>query len=89
MKDNIILGTSCYNEIKDKEANTVSIGGDGGKVFGYNGNSYKKLSPRLETFMPYAEKYNKLHEIRKYLTEEDYKLYRNKNKNIYTRNKSR
>ena len=39
----IIIGTSCYDNIK--EGNLVSITGDGGNAWGYYGNAYKKLAP--------------------------------------------
>lgn len=83
MKKNIILGTSNYKAVEGKGLNTVSVGGDGGLMFGYFGNSYKKLGPKLETFIPYAEKYNKLHDIKKYLSNDDYKLYRKEMEDEY------
>lgn len=54
----IILGTSNYNNIK--EGNTVTVTGDGGNAWGYFGPSYKKLAPKLSTFLPYKEKLGKL-----------------------------
>ena len=54
----IILGTGNYNSVKT--GNTVSITGDGGNAWGYYGQSYKKLAPRLVTYLPYAEKYEEL-----------------------------
>lgn len=59
----IILGTGSYASIK--KGNTVSITGDGGNAWGYFGPSYKKLAPKLITYNPYAEKYEKLLEIKK------------------------
>lgn len=41
----IIKGTSCYENAKN--GNLVSITGDGGNAWGFYGNSYKKMSPRL------------------------------------------
>ena len=41
----IIKGTSCYNNAKS--GNLVSITGDGGNAWGFFGNSYKKMAPRL------------------------------------------
>ena len=41
----IIKGTSCYENAKS--GNLVSITGDGGNAWGFFGNSYKKMSPRL------------------------------------------
>ena len=51
---NIILGTGNYNNVKI--GNTVSITGDGGNAWGYFGPSYKKLAPRLNTYITYATK---------------------------------
>lgn len=56
--DDIILGTGSYYSVLS--GNTVSITGDGGNAWGYFGPSYKKLAPRLVTYTPYAEKYEKL-----------------------------
>ena len=41
----IIKGTSCYTNAK--AGNLVSITGDGGNAWGFYGNAYKKMSPRL------------------------------------------
>ena len=41
----IIKGTSCYDNAKS--GNLVSITGDGGNAWGFYGNAYKKMSPRL------------------------------------------
>ena len=54
----IILGTGNYSDVKS--GNTVSITGDGGNAWGYFGQSYKKLAPKLVTYIPYAEKYEEL-----------------------------
>ena len=54
----LILGTGSYAKVKS--GNTVSVTGDGGNAWGYFGPSYKKLAPKLVTYVPYAEKYNKL-----------------------------
>ena len=51
--DNIILGTGSYDTVKS--GNTVSIQADGGVNDGYNGPSYKSLSPRLVTTLPYEK----------------------------------
>ena len=40
-----IKGTSCYANAKS--GNLVSITGDGGNAWGFYGNSYKKMSPKL------------------------------------------
>ena len=55
---NIVLGTGNYQNVKS--GNTVSVTGDGGNAWGYYGNSYKKLAPRLVTYKKYALKYEKL-----------------------------
>lgn len=54
----IILGTGNYNNVKT--GNTVSVTGDGGNAWGYYGQSYKKLAPRLVTYLAYTEKYEEL-----------------------------
>lgn len=58
----IILGTGSYASVKS--GNTVSVTGDGGNAWGYFGPAYKKLAPKLVTYLPYAEKYQKLIELR-------------------------
>lgn len=58
----VILGTGSYDNVKS--GNTVSVTGDGGNAWGYFGNSYKKLAPRLVTYLPYAEKYEELLKIK-------------------------
>ena len=40
-----ILGTSCYKNAKS--GNLVSITGDGGNAWGFYGQSYKQLAPKL------------------------------------------
>lgn len=47
----IIRGTSCYENAKI--GNLVSITGDGGNAWGFYGNSYKKMSPRLYLWQYY------------------------------------
>ena len=47
----IIKGTSCYENAKN--GNLVSITGDGGNAWGFYGNSYKKMSPRLYLWQYY------------------------------------
>lgn len=56
--EKIILGTGNYYSVK--KGNTVSITGDGGNAWGYYGNAYKKLAPRLVTYLPYKERYDEL-----------------------------
>ena len=62
MKTRIILGTGNYENVKS--GNTVSITGDGGNAWKYFGPSYKKLAPRLVTYIPYAEKLKQLLELK-------------------------
>ena len=57
----IILGTGNYSNVKS--GNTVSITGDGGNAWKYYGPAYKKLAPRLKTYLNYANKYQELLEI--------------------------
>jgi len=47
----IIKGTSCYE--KAKSGNLVSITGDGGNAWGFYGNAYKKMSPKLYLWQYY------------------------------------
>ena len=49
----IIKGTSCYSQAKS--GNLVSITGDGGKAWGFYGNSYKKMAPRLYLWQYYDQ----------------------------------
>lgn len=58
----IILGTGNYASVKS--GNTLSVTGDGGNAWGYFGPAYKKLAPKLVTYLPYAEKYQKLIKLR-------------------------
>lgn len=61
-KSKIILGTGSYYNVTS--GNTVSITGDGGNAWGYYGPAYKKLAPRLVTYTPYSEEYEKLLRIK-------------------------
>lgn len=47
----IIKGTSCYENANS--GNLVSITGDGGNAWGFFGNSYKKMSPKLYLWQYY------------------------------------
>ena len=67
----IILGTGNYNNVKC--GNTVSITGDGGNAWEYYGPSYKKLAPRLKTYLNYANKYQELLKIK---DKNEYKRFR-------------
>lgn len=49
----IIKGTSCYENAKS--GNLVSITGDGGNAWGFYGNAYKKMSPRLYLWQYYEQ----------------------------------
>lgn len=49
----IIKGTSCYDNAKS--GNLVSITGDGGNAWGFYGNSYKKMSPKLYLWQYYDQ----------------------------------
>ena len=60
--NNIILGTGSYDTVKS--GNTVSVTGDGGNAWGYYGPSYKKLAPKLVTYIPYSEKLNELNKLK-------------------------
>ena len=60
-KKKILLGTGSYDTVL--KGNTVSVTGDKGKAWGYTGNAYPKLAPKLVTYIPYAEG---LEELRKY-----------------------
>lgn len=62
----IIIGTGNYSTVK--RGNTVSVTGDGGNAWGYYGPAYKKLAPRLATYNPYAEKYEKLLKLKEDLS---------------------
>lgn len=56
----IIKGTSCYENAKS--GNLVSITGDGGNAWGFYGNAYKKMSPRLYLWQYYDQNPNNLTE---------------------------
>ena len=71
----IILGTGSYDGVKS--GNTVSVTGDGGNAWGYYGPAQKKMAPKLVTYLPYAEHYEKLLEIKKDLNRvKEYLEYR-------------
>jgi len=76
---NVILGTGNYNNVKS--GNTVSITGDGGNAWGYFGPAYKKLAPRLVTYIPYAEKLEELSKLKNDLI--NYKIYKEQIENDY------
>ena len=56
----IIKGTSCYANAKS--GNLVSITGDGGNAWGFYGNAYKKMSPRLYLWQYYDQNPDNLSE---------------------------
>ena len=78
--EKVILGTGCYDNVKS--GNMVSITGDGGKAWGFTGNAYRKLAPRLITYVTYAERYQELLFIK---NEEDYLRFRELIENEYIR----
>ena len=55
-----IKGTSCYANAKN--GNLVSITGDGGNAWGFYGNAYKKMSPRLYLWQYYDQNPDNLSE---------------------------
>lgn len=59
--NNIIIGTSCYQNAKS--GNTVSVTGDGGNAWGYYGPSYKKLAPSWSLYQYYRDNPDNLSEI--------------------------
>ena len=56
----IIRGTSCYTNAKS--GNLVSITGDGGNAWGFYGNAYKKMSPKLYLWQYYDQNPDNLSE---------------------------
>ncbi len=78
----IILGTGSYSSVKD--GNMVSITGDGGKAWGFTGPSFKKLAPKLVTYIPYSEAYKELMKLKEDPTKEDeYLAFRRKIEDDY------
>ena len=63
----IILGTGSYDNVLS--GNTVSVTGDGGNAWNYFGPAYKKLAPKLVTYIPYSEKYKELQKLKQDLTQ--------------------
>ena len=70
----IIKGTSCYENAKS--GNLVSITGDGGNAWGFFGQSYKKMAPRLYLWEYYDKNPDNLskEELIDWYMEEFYKL---------------
>ena len=56
----IIKGTSCYANAKS--GNLVSITGDGGNAWGFYGNAYKKMPPKLYLWQYYDQNPDNLSE---------------------------
>ena len=78
----IILGTGNYYSVKS--GNTVSITGDGGNSWGYFGPSYKKLAPKLVTYIPYAQKLEELRKLKEDVSKlNDYLEFRKKIEDEY------
>ena len=75
LDENIILGTGNYENVKS--GNTVSITGDGGAAWGYSGNAYKKLAPKLVTYTPYAKGLEEIKKLKKLyvISDWEYKYY--------------
>ena len=66
----IILGTGSYDTVKF--GNTVSITGDSGNAWNYFGQAYKKLAPRLMTYLLYADALKDLEKIKDSIPIEEY-----------------
>ena len=64
--NNVILGTGSYDTVKS--GNRLSVTGDGGNAWGYFGPAYKKLAPKLVTYLPYANSYQELVKLKNDLT---------------------
>ena len=58
----IILGTGNYYNVKS--GNVVSVTGDGGNAWGFFGPAYKKLAPKLVTYLPYADRLEELAKLK-------------------------
>ena len=65
----IIRGTGSYDNVKF--GNTVSITGDGGNAWDYYGPAYKKLAPRLMTYLTYADALDNLEKLKDTITLEE------------------
>ena len=70
----IIRGTSCYSNAK--QGNLVSITGDGGNAWGFFGNAYKKMAPKLYLWEYYDQNPDNLteEELINWYIEEFYNL---------------
>ena len=70
----IIRGTSCYSNAK--QGNLVSITGDGGNAWGFFGNAYKKMAPKLYLWQYYDQNPDNLteEELINWYIEEFYNL---------------
>ena len=70
----IIKGTSCYSNAK--QGNLVSITGDGGNAWGFYGNAYKKMAPKLYLWEYYDQNPDNLteEELINWYIEEFYNL---------------
>lgn len=70
----IIRGTSCYANAK--QGNLVSITGDGGNAWGFFGNAYKKMAPKLYLWQYYDQNPDNLteEELINWYIEEFYNL---------------
>ena len=71
----IVLGTGSYCNVKS--GNTVSITGYGGNAWGYYGQAFKRLAPKLITYIPYAECLDELKKLKSDVTKyKEYLIYR-------------
>ena len=77
----IIRGTGSYDTVKF--GNTVSITGDGGNAWNYFGPAYKKLAPRLMTYLLYADALNNLEKIKNSISIKEYTKRKRKNEFTY------
>lgn len=80
----IILGTGSYDTVKF--GNTVSITGDGGNAWNYFGPAYKKLAPRLMTYLLYADALKDLEKIKDSIPIEEYTKKKRKIEFTYIKN---
>ena len=63
-------------------SNLVSITGDGGNAWGYFGPSYKRLAPKLETYIPYKESLDKLMDVMIEANSNNLIIYNSKMKSV-------
>ena len=61
-KKKVLFGTGSYDNVLS--GNTVSVTGDKGKAWGYTGNAYPKLAPKLVTYIPYSEGLDEVNKLK-------------------------